>query len=238
MKYLLCFIIAGLCILYFALLRRAKRDAQNDTLPTDRSRRRFFSFSTNMAQAKTMQGLREKVNSGVAIIENKQTAHSKRPIIPAGGESFDRMSHLCNACQLCVEVCPTRALQPKISMDSLMIPQLILTDNCCLWDCTKCNDVCPTNALKKISVEEKTDIKIGRAVWLKKNCIAMTEGTDCDACEKACPNGSVKMLQNGRKRFPVINEGSCIGCGMCVAACKANPIKAIYIEGFAEHQTL
>ena len=75
-------------------------------------------------------------------------------------------------------------------------------------------------------------------MWLKKNCIAMTEGTDCDACEKACPNGSVKMLQNGRKRFPVINEGSCIGCGMCVAACKANPIKAIYIEGFAEHQTL
>ena len=218
MKYLLCFIIAGLCILYFALLRRAKRDAQNDTLPTDRSRRRFFSFSTNVAQAKTMQGLREKVNSGVAIIENKQTAHSKRPIIPAGGESFDRMSHF--------------------SMDSLMIPQLILTDNCCLWDCTKCNDICPTDALKKISVEEKTDIKIGRAVWLKKNCIAMTEGTDCDACEKACPNGSVKMLQNGRKRFPVINEGSCIGCGMCVAACKANPIKAIYIEGFAEHQTL
>ena len=167
------------------------------------------------------------MNSGVAIIENKQTAHSKRPIIPAGGESFDRMSHLCNACQLCVEVCPTRALQPKISMDSLMIPQLILTDNCCLWDCTKCNDICPTDALKKISVEEKTDIKIGRAVWLKKNCIAMTEGTDCDACEKACPNGSVKMLQNGRKRFPVINEGSCIGCGMCAQACPSGAISMV-----------
>ncbi len=238
MKYLVCFIIASMCVLLLALQRRAKRDTDKDTCPIDTSRRRFFSLSTNVASNRTVEGIRERVKSGVAIIENKQNAHSRNPIVPAGAVSYDLFSKKCNACQRCVEVCPTHALQPKISMDSLMIPQLILTQNCCLWDCTKCNDVCPTDALQKITVEEKTDIKIGRAIWLQKNCIAMTDGTECNACEIACPNGSISMLQNGRKRFPIINEGNCIGCGMCVAACKASPIKAIYVEGFAEHQAI
>lgn len=56
---------------------------------------------------------------------------------------------------------------------------------------------------------------------LKKGAVAVIECVQdipCDPCEKACPQGAIKV---GRTitNLPVLEEEKCTGCGLCIPAC-------------------
>lgn len=234
---IMAFLVASSgCLLFLLPMTTRKKEPEKRVkAKVDHNLREFISASTSFAKSSTMEGVRDKIDQSLAIVADKTLRRSEAPIIPAGAGSFERYAKKCNACQACVTACPHHVLQPTMNIENLMLPQLKFDFDYCPVDCVKCNEVCPTGALERITAEEKTGIQIGLAVWLRKNCLA-SEGRLCDACEKVCPNGTIQMIKSGDTQFPVINASTCLGCGACSHACPAQPISALYIEGFKEHR--
>lgn len=210
-----------------------KKEKQDN--PVDSGRRSFLTWSSSMAQNSAVDAVKQKMNNGIAAVTKKRNPKSRVPIIPAGAETWEHYKNTCDVCQKCVEVCPQKVLKPSLAYASFMLPELEYSSSCCLIDCVKCNEACPTGALEKITARQKAGIQIGYAVWLRENCIVI-EGKHCNSCEKACPNGSIEMIASGRFMIPIINTGTCVGCGACQAACPATPLKAIYVEGHKAHR--
>ena len=65
----------------------------------------------------------------------------------------------------------------------------------CRPECNRCSQVCPAGAIKPITLEEKSSTQIGHAVWIKKNCIPVTDGVECGNCERHCPTGAIEVRQ-------------------------------------------
>ena len=109
----------------------------------------------------------------------------------------------------------------------------------CRPECTRCSEVCPAGAIKPISREEKTDIHVGHAVWIKENCVVLTDGVSCGNCARHCPTGAIQIVDyegpDGKVQVPAVDENKCIGCGACEHLCPARPFSAIYVEGNEMH---
>ena len=83
---------------------------------------------------------------------------------------------------------------------------------------------------------EKSSTQIGRAVWIKQNCLAASKNERCDNCARHCPTGAIQMVpsdkdNNKSRRIPVIDVERCIGCGACENLCPARPLSGIVVEG-------
>jgi len=90
---------------------------------------------------------------------------------------------------------------------------------------------------------EKSSIQIGHAVFIKKNCVAITDGVECGNCARHCPAGAIEMVpldaDNEEGPYvPAINEQACIGCGACEYVCPARPFSAIMVEGHEVHKNI
>lgn len=235
----LMFLAVTIADVNLLLLLSNKRDSskkEKQAGHVDSGRRSFLTWSSSMAQNSAVGAVKQKMDNGIAAVTKKRNPKSRIPIIPAGAETWEHYKNACDVCQKCVEVCPQKVLKPSLAYASFMLPELEFRNSYCLVDCVKCNEVCPTGALEKITAEEKAAIQIGYAVWLRENCIVI-EGKQCNSCEAACPNGSIEMIASGRFMIPIINTGTCIGCGACQAACPAAPLKAIYVEGHKAHRS-
>lgn len=213
-----------------------KRAAKSDK--SDTSRRQFLTLSALMAGTAVAQAKRQKVDGGLAVIVDKQAPKRNNPIVPAGAGSFKLFTQHCTACQLCVSACPNGVLRPSMELDRLLQPEMGYEKGYCRPECTKCSEVCPAGAIRPITREEKSSEQIGRAVWLKENCLAASEGVKCDNCARHCPTGAIRMVEKEGKRIPSIDTEKCIGCGACEHLCPARPFSAIYVEGNAQHRTL
>ena len=104
-------------------------------------------------------------------------------------------------------------------------------------------EVCPAGAILKITPAEKSAIQVGRAVWVRDNCVPLTDGVACGNCARHCPTGAITMVPSDPERadspkIPAINEERCIGCGACENLCPARPFSAIYVEGYTYHRTI
>lgn len=98
-------------------------------------------------------------------------------------------------------------------------------------------------AIRPISVSEKSSYQIGHAVWIKENCVVLTDGVDCGNCARHCPAGAIQMVASDSESYdspkiPVVNVERCIGCGACENLCPARPFSAIYVEGHEIHKTV
>ncbi len=228
--------------------------------PTDTSRRAFLTTSAMVAVAATVKAQEQKMDGGLAVIEDKAPVDRQTPIIPAGAMTARNFQQHCTACQLCVSVCPNGVLRPSTDLSRLMQPEMAYDRGYCRPECTKCSEVCPTGAIRPITREDKSSTQIGHAVWVRKNCVPLTDGETCGNCERHCPAGAIQMIDadtlpdltdsekeaiaktHGRrprkKRVPVINVERCIGCGACEALCPARPFTAIYVEGHKAHKTI
>lgn len=207
---------------------------------TDGSRRSFLTLTATLAATSLIKAQEKKVDGGLAAIEDKQEPNRATPIVPPGAKGAWHLAKHCTACQLCVSECPNDVLRPSTNLETLMQPEMSYENGYCRPECTRCSEVCPAGAIHPITVAEKSSIRIGHAVWIKKNCLPVTDGVSCGNCARHCPSGAIMMVHMDAEddespKIPVIDTERCIGCGACENLCPARPFSAIYVEGHERH---
>lgn len=207
------------------------------------SRRSFLTATSVLATASVVSARQKTVDGGLAVIVDKKIPERMTRIAPPGAKSLKNLARLCTACQLCVAACPNGVLRPSTSPETFMQPEVSYERGYCRPECTKCSEVCPAGAIVKISTEDKTAVQVGHAVWVKTNCIPLTDGVECGNCARHCPAGAIQMVPSDKDnpdspKIPVVNDERCIGCGACENLCPARPFSAIYVEGHQVHRTI
>ena len=234
-------VVCGDCLAkckFDALHYTAKKPA-TASKPVDTERRAFLVGAAVAGTTAALAQAEMKVDGGLAVIEDKQAPKRNTMITPPGSVSIRHLEKHCTACQLCVSSCPNNVLRPSTDLMHFMQPTMSFERGYCRPECTRCSEVCPTGAIKPISREEKTDIHVGHAVWIKDNCVVFTDGVSCGNCARHCPTGAIQMIDyegpNGSVKVPAVDENKCIGCGACENLCPARPFSAIYVEGNVSH---
>lgn len=217
-----------------------KNRRQEISAVPDDSRRKFLSLAALAAGTAVAEVLPKSVDGGLAVIEDKVKPSRGTRVVPPGARGLSNFSQHCTACQLCVSVCPNGVLRPGSGMENFMQPEMGFERGYCRPECVKCSEVCPTSAITKITVDEKTSVQIGHAVWVAANCVPLTDGVECGNCARHCPSEAIQMVPSdsrnpGSLKIPVINDAKCIGCGACEYLCPARPFGAIYVEGYERH---
>ncbi len=212
-----------------------------EPVAVDASRRTFVIGAAVAASSMAMAQEKKKVDGGLAAIADKIAPERQTAITPPGSLSANNMAHHCTACQLCVTVCPNDVLRPSTGLTTLMQPTMSYERGYCRPECTKCSEVCPAGAIRPITRADKTAIQIGHAVWVRKNCIPLTDGVACGNCARHCPARAITMVNSDPDNeqspmIPVVNTERCIGCGACENLCPARPFSAIYVEGHEMHR--
>lgn len=233
-----------------AIHYKMRRKKQADTTPkaeapktVDTARRSVLTATALTLASTALHATDKKVDGGLAVIEDKKIPARQTPILPAGAQSSRNFHQHCTACQLCVSVCPNEVLRPSTDLMTLMQPEMSYERGYCRPECNKCAEVCPAGAIKPISVADKSSTQIGHAVWIKQNCLPVSEGVECGNCARHCPAGAIQMipLENGNPdspKVPAVNTERCIGCGACENLCPVRPFSAIYVEGHEKHHTI
>ena len=217
------------------------QNSQNTQSP-DTSRRSFL-LATAMATTAAIAQEKKKVDGGYADLADKAAPSRQTPLTPPGSLSVKNMAQHCTGCQLCVSECPNDVLRPSLDLMNPMVPTMSYERGHCRPECNRCSVVCPAGAIKPIDLEEKSSIQIGHAVWIKKNCVAITDGVECGNCARHCPAGAIEMVMLNEDdeespTIPVVNESACIGCGACEYVCPSRPFPAIYVEGHEVHKNI
>lgn len=207
------------------------------------ARRSFLTGVGFLVGTTAVWAQEKKVDGGLAVILDKKIPDRTTPIVPPGAQGLRNMAAHCTGCQLCVSVCPNGVLRPSTKLATLMQPESSYERGYCRPECTKCSEVCPAGAILKITSADKSAIQIGHAVWVKENCVPLTDGVDCGNCARHCPTGAITMVssdpeQPDSPKIPMVNVERCVGCGACENLCPARPFSAIYVEGHERHRTI
>ena len=218
----------------------ADKPSVDSEATVDQGRRSFLIGAALATGTAVMAQAEMKVDGGLAVITEKQAPKRETPITPPGSVSARHIQQHCTACQLCISACPNHVLRPSTDLMRFMQPTLSYEVGYCRPECTRCSQVCPTGAIKPITKEQKTAIHVGHAVWVKSNCVVLTDDVSCGNCARHCPTGAIQMVDydhNGQSvKVPAVNESRCIGCGACENLCPSRPFSAIYVEGNQMHQ--
>ena len=209
----------------------------------DPSKRSFLLASALVTTAAMAQNKDKIMDGGLAEIEDKVAPERQTPIMPPGSLSKRNFETRCTGCQLCISECPNEVLRPSSDLWHLMQPTMSYERGYCRPECNRCSEVCPAGAIKPLAHELKASTQIGHAVWIKKNCIPLTDGVECGNCARHCPVGAIEMVPSDpddeeSPYVPAVNENRCIGCGACEYLCPARPFSAIYVEGHEQHKEL
>lgn len=216
---------------------------QSTTSEIDSSRRTFLVAAAMATTTAAMAQKDKKVDGGLATIEKKVAPHRITPLTPPGSWSARHFAQHCTACQLCVAECPNGVLRPSTDLLHLMQPTMSYERGYCRPECNRCSQVCPTGAIRPITLEEKSSAQIGHAIWIKRNCVVVTDHVNCGNCARNCPSGAITMVplvkdDPNSPLVPAVNEARCIGCGACEYVCPSRPFSAIHVEGHEEHRTI
>lgn len=214
-----------------------------DSNAPDNSRRAFLATAAAVTVTAALKAEEKKVDGGLAEILDKKVPERQTPILPPGALTAKHFAQHCTACQLCVSACPNGVLRPATNLDRFMQPELSYERGYCRPECTRCSEVCPAGAIKPITREEKASTQVGHAVWIRKNCVVLTDDVNCGNCERHCPSGAIQMVPSDEsnprsRRIPVVDVERCIGCGACENLCPARPYSAIYVEGHLATKTI
>ena len=208
------------------------------------SARRSFLLSSALVSTAALAQKKEKVmDGGLAELEDKVAPQRQTQVTPPGSLSFEHFSKRCTGCQLCVSECPNGVLRPSNDFFNLMLPVMSYERGFCRPECTRCGEVCPAGAITAVDKPAKSSIQIGHAVFIQKNCVAVTDGVECGNCARHCPAGAIEMValnedDDETPWVPAVNEEACIGCGACEYVCPARPFSAIMVEGHEVHKKI
>lgn len=206
---------------------------------SDPSRRHFLRMSVRAFVAVpvlTNRGGGSVFGNGV---RGKASRHAA--VLPAGAGNWSDFVARCTGCHLCVVNCPQGVLRPSDDWQMFMQPSLTYECGFCPPECNVCSQVCPTEAIHPVTVEEKSSVRVGRAVWTADRCLVLSEGRACGNCARHCPSGAIYMKLSDPNnphslRIPAVDDALCIGCGACEYYCLASPLRAMRVEGFEKHR--
>lgn len=224
---------------YGLAVKSGKKDGEETV---DRNKRQFL-IGTALLAGTALAQEEKKVDGGLAEILDKAAPKRQTPLTPPGSLSARNMTEKCTACQLCVSECPNDVLRPSTSLDHFMQPTMSYENGYCRPECNRCSQVCPTGAIRPITKQDKSSLQIGHAVWVKQNCVPLTDGVACGNCARHCPTGAITMVPSNPNdesslKVPMVNTAVCIGCGACENLCPARPLSAIYVEGHEMHRVI
>jgi polyferredoxin len=207
------------------------------------SRRSFLLSSALLTTAALAQKKDKIMDGGLAEIADKVAPERQTPLTPPGSKSMSNFAQHCTGCQLCISECPNNVLRPSSDLLHFMLPTMSYELGYCRPECNRCSEVCPAGAILPIKAEDKASTQMGHAVWIKKNCVVLTDEVECGNCARHCPVGAIEMVpsdpDNDESPYvPAVNEARCIGCGACEYLCPARPHSAIYVEGHEVHKEL
>lgn len=172
-------------------------------------------------------------------------------IRPPGSLEEKEFLKRCVKCGECMKVCITNGLQPtflEAGFEGLWSPQLIPRMGYCEYRCTLCGQVCPSGAIRRMTLEEKTHVKIGLAMIDTGRCLPYAHGVPCIVCEEVCPTPTkaiwfVEKTVKNREGFdvvvkqPRVDLDLCIGCGICETKCPVRTKAAIYVTSVGESRS-
>jgi ferredoxin len=217
-------------------VKKKTKTKKNESV--DDTRRSFLTKSSVYLLSLSAIGAQIEKKIKVTKLSTKHIFR-KYAVSPPGSGGIKRFNSKCTACHLCVTACPTQVLQPSFleyGFTGMLQPRLDNIAGFCNFECNACGEVCPTGAILPLQLEHKKLTQLGKAKFVKDNCIVHTQKTDCGACSEHCPTKAVHMVPyEGKLVIPEVREKYCIGCGACEYACPVIPYKAIYIEGSEIH---
>ena len=174
-------------------------------------------------------------------------------IRPPGAVDEEEFLALCIRCGECMKVCKTNGLHPTLleaGIEGLWTPKLIPRLGYCDYGCVLCTRVCPSGAIRRLDLEEKREVALGKARIDHNRCIPWVgyarlpelekkwQDFNCGVCEEVCPvptkaihfNTYVDAQQREIRR-PFVREDVCTGCGFCEKVCPVLGTSAIVVEG-------
>jgi ferredoxin len=168
-------------------------------------------------------------------------SRTTQPISPPGSGGIAQFTSMCTSCHVCVDTCPTHVLIPGFfdyGIEGIFQPRMEYSVGACTYECTLCGEVCPTGAILPLPLETKKLVQIGKATFVKDDCVVAVKKTDCGACAEHCPTKAVHMVPyEGKLVIPEVTQELCIGCGACEHPCPTTPNKAIYVQSNPLHAT-
>jgi polyferredoxin len=181
----------------------------------------------------------------------KATAADPKLIRPPGALDEKTFLQRCVKCAECMKVCITGGLQPTLleaDIEGLWSPVLVPRIGYCEYRCTLCGQVCPTGAIRKLSLQEKAQVRIGTAMIDKGRCLPFAHATSCIVCEEVCPTPKkaiwfeeVRVKDREGKvltvKQPQVDLKLCIGCGICEAKCPVLGQPAIAVTSIGESRS-
>ena len=179
--------------------------------------------------------------SGVHWLKSSTRKYLLRPPGVTDNEEF---LSKCIRCGVCMQVCPTTALQADVSLsdvESISTPILVPRTGYCDYSCNACGQHCPVEAIPPLDLNRKRTQKIGLAVIDHSKCLAWSEQTNCIVCEEMCPlpNKAIHLETEMIQRedgsayellLPVVDPDVCIGCGICENKCPLDGEAAIRVN--------
>ena len=213
---------------------RFRRPRRQEEVPMNRRRRHVLRGAAGAAAMLVMPP--DTLRAVLPAPTGK--SRSLLPITPPGSGGIERFTSRCTACHLCVSQCPTQVLTPaflEYGAGGIFQPRMDYSVSPCTYECTVCGNVCPTGAILPLTTDAKKLVQIGKAKFVRDDCIVITKKTECGACSEHCPTKAVHMVKTEGHFLPEVNDDICIGCGSCEHPCPSTPNKAIYVDANPVH---
>jgi NAD-dependent dihydropyrimidine dehydrogenase PreA subunit len=143
---------------------------------------------------------------------------------PPGARSEAELLERCVRCGVCMQACPTNAVQPDLApggFTGFFAPVLVMRRGGCDPACTRCGEVCPTGALHELDAGAKRRWVIGTAVVEADRCLR-ARGEDCRICVETCPYQAVEVVPGAAGPSGTglrVLADRCTGCGLCEFRC-------------------
>ena len=155
-------------------------------------------------------------------------ATARRPALrPPGVRDEAAFLRLCARCGACILACPSGILRHGGTGNGfarVLAPEVRFGEGVCEPSCTVCGAVCPTGAIPRFTAERKRSRPIGLAKVDADICLA-ANGMECGICARSCPYGAMALQwsEEEMQTTVVVDAGRCVGCGVCVNVCPADP---------------